>query len=361
MKQIAKQLKQAGQTEQEMDRAGHLDMPLNTFSHKPYAPMFDEDVPKDHRFGFAALVGRPNVGKSTLLNAILDEKLAIVSPKPQTTRTRIQGIVSTAKSQVVWVDTPGRCQPGNALRASMRGVGEQAASDADLRVVLVEIPRSVGHVDAADLGADAMPSIDPADLEVLRMAQKSKGPLIVALTKVDRLADKRLLLPWIQAFSKAYGAECVVPISGKTGENIEALQTEVTLRLPLGRAMFPQDVHTDQAERVLCSEWVREQILLRLQQEVPHGVAVVIESFADGRGPDGDGMCRIEGKIVVERDSQKGIVVGKKGEMIKAISTAARYGIESLLDCPVYLRLAVRVDRDWTRKGSSLAQYGLQA
>jgi len=314
------------------------------------------------RSGFVALVGRPNVGKSTLLNRVLGEKVAIVSPKPQTTRTRIHGIHNSDSAQVVFVDTPGLCRQSTPLHRAMRRIAGAAALDADITLLMVD-PQ----------GAD-QPRLEREDRELLQAARRGSGKVLLALNKVDRIKPKQLLLPWIDFLQKEEGVQAVVPISARSGDGIDGLLAALEEMLPEGVPVFPQDLHTDQAERFLCEELVREQLLLQTHQEVPHGVAVEIESFEDlrpseppeGEAGEGDGaqeqdpgMCRIEGRIYVERNSHKGIVVGKGGARIKAVSTAAREEMEELLGCKVFLRLTVHVERDWTRSERGVRRFGL--
>lgn len=288
-----------------------------------------------HRSGFVALVGRPNVGKSTLVNKLLGQKISIVTPKPQTTRTRIQGILTLPEVQIVLVDTPGLGGGKGALRTSMQRLAGDAATDSDVALVVVEID---GHE----------PRLTEDDQLVLKNARKSRGKIVVAINKVDKIKDKGVLLPWIAKLSEELGDSPLIPISARTGDGLDVLVKELTNLMPEGPDLFPADVVTDQAERVLAGELVREQLLLRTQAEVPHSAAVVIETFEDERDAKGAGLCRLEGRIYVERESQKAIVVGKSGHQIKDISTAARKSIEDMLGCKVFLRLTVHVDPDWT-------------
>jgi GTPase len=292
--------------------------------------------------GFVALVGRPNVGKSTLVNALVGQKVAIVSPKPQTTRNRLRAIINRDNAQVVLVDTPGLTEGGDALRRMLKRVTGLAARDADIGLAMLEIK-----------GRE--PELDAIDRQVLELAKQHQ--MVVAINKVDRLPQKELLLPWMAALHEACGGAAVVPISAKTGDGLEPLLAELIARLPEGPPLFPPEMVTDEAERVLVAELVREQILYKTHEEVPHAAAVIIETFEDERDQKG-GICRLEGKIYVERDSQKGILVGAKGQMIKAISEAARREIEALLGSRVFLRLTVHVDRDWRKHERSVSRLG---
>jgi GTP-binding protein Era len=299
------------------------------------------------RCGFVALVGRPNVGKSTLLNTFLGSKVAIVTPKPQTTRTRIQGIVTTDAAQVIFVDTPGFCRDGGPMAKALRQTAGSAAADADLNVLVIEV-------------RGATPEFSDADEEVFKAVRRAHNRCIVAINKTDAMPRKETLLPWMAAITQRF-ADCpVLPISARTGEGLDALWETIVAQLPEGPMLYPEDAHTDQAERVICSEMVREQLLLQTQQEVPHGAAVTIESFEDSRESPAP-ICRIEARIYVERESQKPIVIGRGGRQIKAIGQAARRHMERMLGCQVYLGLTVHVDKQWTAEPAALRRYGLMA
>lgn len=299
------------------------------------------------RCGFAALVGRPNVGKSTLLNRILGSKVAIVTPKPQTTRTRIQGVTSEDGAQIIWVDTPGFCRDGGPMAKALRQTAGSAAADADVNVLVVEV-------------RGTEPVFSDADEEVFKAVRRAHSRLIVAINKVDAMGQKETLLPWMAAFQTKFEGMPIYPISARTGEGLEALLAGVEALLPEGPFLYPDDMHTDQAERVICAEMVREQLLLQTQQEVPHGSAVTIESFEDLRESSAP-LCRIEARIYVERESQKPIVIGRGGHQIKAIGQAARHQMERMLGSQVYLGLSVHVDKQWTADTRALRRYGLLA
>ena len=309
--------------------------------------MAAELAPKQisYRAGFGALLGRPNVGKSTLVNRIVGSKIAIVSPKPQTTRGRILGLYHEPNAQLILVDTPGVSAGVAALPKALRKMARAAACDADVMVLMV----------AVRAGECRLTEEDEA---VLSLARRSPASRIIALNKVDLMADKRKLLPWIAAWSSAHPSEAIVPISARTGEGVDTLRQLMVDRLPEGPALFPTDQHTDQAERALCQELIREQLLMQLAEEVPHSAAVVIEEFEDDRDSQRP-ICRLYGRIIVERDGQKAIVIGHKGGQLKAISTAARHQIEELLGADVFLRLHVTVDPKWTSKADALRGYGI--
>lgn len=307
--------------------------------------MTTSESSQTQRAGFVALVGLPNVGKSTLVNALTGQKVAIVSPKPQTTRTRITAIVTSPAAQVVLVDTPGLTGGGDALRRAMRRITQSTAATADLALVVVE-------------ATEDAPALSEAERDVIAAARLGSGHIVVALNKVDRVRNKAALLPWIEVFARLEGVDVVVPISATRKDGLDALMAELESRLPVSPRLFPEDMVTDQAERVLCAELVREQLLLQTRQEVPHSAAVVIEVFEDGREGSEGGTCHIEGRIIVEREAQKGIVVGKGGQRIKSLSEKARMGIEELLACRVYLRLTVHVDKNWRDSERALQRLG---
>jgi GTP-binding protein Era len=307
--------------------------------------MSEETIAENFRSGFVAIIGRPNVGKSTLLNKLLQAKVSIVSPKPQTTRTRIHGIVNEPNAQLVLIDTPGFCKVRGPLTRALRHVAGAAPGDADMTLVLAEM-----RGDNAE--------ITDADREVLEAASRTPGQVILAINKIDLLPQKESLLPWMAAFAQAYSLAAVIPISAKTGDGLDELREELISRLPEGPALFPRDLHTDQAERFICAELVREQLLMQTQEEVPHSAAITVEAFEDGRETDAN-LVRITARIYVERDSQKAIVIGRGGQQIKAIGQAARKRIEDLLGSRVFLGLTVHVDKQWTQNERALKRYGL--
>ena len=305
------------------------------------------------RSGFIAIIGRPNVGKSTLLNVLLGTKVSIVSPKPQTTRTRIHGILNRPEAQLILVDTPGFGPSGakansNLFRRALNHVAGTAAADADVRLVVADIK----HSDE--------PEISDADRDVLQVARQTPGQLLLAINKIDLLPRKEVLLPWMAAYARDYDLAAVIPISARHADGLEALEEELTSLLPESPPLFPVDMHTDQAERFICQELIREQLLFQTHEEVPHSAAVTIEEFEDARR-DGQAapLCRIMARIYVERESQKAIVIGKGGRQIKAIGQAARACIEDLLESKVFLQLTVHVDKQWTSNERALKRYGI--
>jgi GTP-binding protein Era len=298
------------------------------------------------RCGFVAILGRPNVGKSTLINALLGEKVAIVSGKPQTTRSRIQGILNRPDAQIIFIDTPGMTALGSAIHQLLRRVIRQAASSADINLLMV-------------VAREGPPVLDPLDEQLIGSARKDGRQIVVALNKIDQIRRKAELLPWIDFYAKATGAKAVVPISALQSDGLERLVAAIVSLLPEGPTLFPAEMVTDQAERFMASELVREQVLAQTHEEVPHSVAVQIDEFVDDRTDQAKPRCHLTGRLIVERESQKAILVGKRGSRIKGISTAARKQIEELLGCSVFLRLTVAVDPNWTRDHRSVERYGI--
>ncbi len=300
--------------------------------------------------GFVAIAGRPNVGKSTLLNRVLGEKVAIVSPKPQTTRTRLAGILNREDAQLVLVDTPGIHRPRGRLNEFMVRTALAAIGDVDLVLVLVEAARP-----------------HPDDRLVLESLGATAKPKVLVVNKIDRIRDKGELLPLLDELSTLGDFEAVVPVSALTGENVDHLVEVLLERLPEGPRYFPPDMLTDQSERELAAELIREQIIVHTEQELPYTTAVQIESWEEvppeterpaEPGAPARRLVRIAATIHVERESQKAIVIGKGGQRLKAIGTAARAGLERLLGCQVFLSLFVRVQRNWTRDPRRLRELG---
>jgi GTPase len=310
-----------------------------------------------HRSGFAALIGRPNVGKSTLLNRLIGEKVAIVSPKPQTTRNRIMGVVTRPEGQVAFLDTPGIHKSRGELNRYMVDVALQAASEVDLILFLIEVPPH----------ASETPTVDPQNREILGKLSAFGKPTFLVINKVDAYA-RALLLPLIDIYKHEAPFAEVVPISARTGEGVDGLFAAVLSHLPEAPAMYDAEVFTDQAERQLVAEYIREQILRHTRQEVPYSTAVVIDQFDEAeREPRGEpkpgqlaGLVRIMATIHVERDSQKAILIGKKGQMLKTVGTEARKQVERLLGAHVYLDLRVRVEPRWSERRDGLRKLGYE-
>lgn len=293
-----------------------------------------------YRSGYVALIGRPNAGKSTLLNHLVGEKIAAVSNKPQTTRHKIQGIVTLEDGQIVFVDTPGVHKPGFLLNRRMMA----AVHDAILSVDVVVLMR------------DASVSTGNGDKFVLDLVKQSGKKAILALNKIDKVKDKTALFPLIEFYSKEYEFAEIVPVSALKGEAIENLLRQIVKHLPDGDPIFAEDELTDQSVRTLVAEMVREKILESTGEEIPYVTAVVTEKF-DESNPN---MPKIFCAIYVERTSQKKIVIGKGGARIRDVGTKARHDIEKLLGKKVYLQLFVKVVADWRNQERSLNEIGIK-
>lgn len=297
-------------------------------------------TPPGHRSGFVALVGRPNAGKSTLLNQILGQKVAIVSEKPQTTRTRILGIKTTPDAQILLVDTPGIHQARDTLNKRMVAVAEQALAGADVVLWIVDATR----------GSEAL------DPPMLRLVANAPGRCCVALNKIDLVA-KPALLPLMAELATALPKSDVVPISASTGENVDRLIEVLRAALPEGPRYYDEDEITDQTERMLAQEIVREKVLDQTRHEVPYSTAITIDAFEE-RGGRGN-LVVIKATINVARDSQKAILIGRGGSRLKSIGKAARLELEKVLGRRVFLELFVRVQEEWNSDLRRIREFGL--
>lgn len=292
---------------------------------------------KQGKSGYVAIVGRPNVGKSTLLNRILGQKISITSRKPQTTRHQILGVKTVADSQVIYVDTPGlHKDKKHALNRYMNRAASSALRDVDLVVFVIE---RTAWTDEDEL--------------VLEKIKQIQCPVILALNKVDQVADKDKLLPWIQQLSSKMSFAEILPIAALNGDNVEALEKEIAKRLSEGTHYFPEDQVTDRSERFMAAELVREKIMRRLGDEIPYQVAVEIEEFKRDKK-----LVTIRALILVEREGQKKIIIGKKGVQIKAIGRDARLDMEKLFDSKVMLTLWIKVKSGWSDSDRALRSLG---
>ncbi len=294
----------------------------------------------DYKSGYVALIGRPNAGKSTLLNRLVGEKIAAVSNKPQTTRHRIQGIVTRDDGQIVFVDTPGVHKPGHLLNRRMMAAVHDAILSVDLLVLMRDASVSTGN----------------GDRFVLELVKQSEKPAILVLNKVDKIKEKGNLLPLIELYSNEYGFAEIIPVSALKGEAIDTLLDQIVKHLPTGEAIFSEDEMTDQPLRSIVSELVREKILQTTGEEIPYVTAVITEVF-DETDPE---LTTIFCAIYVERASQKKIVIGKMGARIKDIGTKARHDIENLLGKKVFLKLFVKVVEDWRNRERDLDEIGIR-
>ncbi|MFN0085627.1 MAG: GTPase Era [Blastocatellia bacterium] len=292
-----------------------------------------------HKSGFAALIGRPNAGKSTLLNALVGEHIAAVSAKPQTTRTRIKGIVTRPEGQIVFLDTPGVHKPGYALNRRMMGLVADALQQVDLILLM----------------RDATETLGAGDRFTLDLIKQAGKPAFLLLNKIDLLKDKSRLLPLIQHYTGEFDFAEVLPISARKGDNQELLVKRILETLPPGERLFDEESFTDELERNIVAELVREKILERTKQELPFATAVRTELWEE----TGD-ATEIHCVIYVERDSQKPIIIGRAGQMLKEIGTEARRDIERMLDRHVRLNLFVRVQDDWRNDPRTLDELGIE-
>ncbi len=300
--------------------------------------LLDEELPADHRSGFVALLGKPNVGKSTLLNAWLGFTIVAVSPKPQTTRNRLLGILTRPDAQAVFVDTPGIHLPRNKLGDYMVSEAKRAIPDADLLLFVVDVSQ--------------MPN--RADREIARLIhQRSRAPALLVLNKTDLVSTKKFETR--RAAYQALGPfDAAMGVSALRGDNRDALLEAVVARLPFGPRYYPEDQVTDQQERFIASELIREQLMRLLEHEVPYALAVVVQEFRERA----NGLIYISANIYTEKDSQKGIVIGHKGSMLKSVGRQAREALERFFERRVYLELWVKVRKNWRRDARYLRQLG---
>jgi GTP-binding protein Era len=295
---------------------------------------------ENYRSCYVGLIGRPNAGKSTLINHQVVDKIAAVSNKPQTTRHKIQGIVTSEEGQIVFVDTPGVHKPGYLLNRRMMAAVHDAILSVDVVVLLRDASVSTGN----------------GDKFVLDLVKQSNKPSVLVLNKIDKLKDKSALLPLIESYAQEYDFAEIVPISALKGEAIDNLLRQITKHLPEGEPIFEQDELTDQSMRTIVAEMVREKILETTGEEIPYVTAVVTEKY-DETDP---GLTRIYCAIYVERSSQKAIIIGKQGAKLKQIGTRARMDMEKLLGTRVYLQLFVKVVEDWRNSERELNEIGIQ-
>ena len=292
------------------------------------------------RCGYVAVVGRPNVGKSTLINALVGEKISIVTAKPQTTRHRILAVLTTTQSQLIFVDTPGlHRKAGKAMNRMMNRAAVNALADADVVLFVTEAERWFEE-----------------DSDVLRKLRSVTAPVVAVLNKVDLVRPKEKLLRTIAAMAERYDFKDIVPTSAKKGDNLDKLLSMLPAYLPESPALFPEHMRTDRSEEFYAAEVIREKLTLSLHQEVPYGLTVQIENFAR----DAAGVT-IDAIVWVERDSQKGIVVGKGGSVLKRVGTAARVELKEYFDCPVHLELWVKVKDNWADSEADLLRLGYES
>lgn len=294
---------------------------------------------KNFKSGFVSIIGRPNVGKSTLLNQVVGQKVAIMSDKPQTTRNKIHGVYTTEASQIVFLDTPGIHKPQSKLGDYMMKVAESTFREVDAILFLVDVVDGIGG----------------GDRYIMDQLHDVKTPVILVLNKIDQVHPETLL-PVIEKYSKLYDFAEIIPISARNGNNVTTLLEQTMKYLSEGPQYYPADQITDHPEQFVCAELIREKILHLTREEIPHSIAVAIEDMK----VEPNGIVHISAIIFVERDSQKGIIIGKKGDLLKEIGKRARHDIESLLGSKIFLELWVKVQKDWRNHERVLRELGFR-
>ncbi len=299
--------------------------------------MTEPNFQSAHKAGYIALIGKPNVGKSTLMNALLGQKLSIVTAKPQTTRHRILGILNEKNCQMIFLDTPGLLEPRYKLQDKMVKAAQRAMAEADILLMMVEPVERVAELVE----------------KVLISLQKTQKPILLVINKIDTI-EKNKLLPIMEMYVSSYKLNKIFPISALKKEGLEELKNELLQSLPAGPALYPDDVITEHPERFFVAEIIREKIFLNYGKEIPYSTTVVVEEFKERAGK----KDFIRANIVVEKNSQKGILIGKKGAALKKIGLQAREEIEQFIGRPVYLELFVKVREKWRQKEALLQEYG---
>jgi GTPase len=295
-------------------------------------------VSSEFRAGYVAIVGEPNVGKSTLMNALLNQKISIVTPKPQTTRQRVLGILSTDEAQIVFLDTPGLIKPKYLLHERMLSSAESALNDADIILIMTEASRGA-HL--------------PREVEQLAIQKYPTKPILLVINKVDSVY-KPSILPAMDEFSRRTEFKEVIPISALQRDNLDDLLKTLVKYLPVHEPFYPTDIVSDSTERFFVSEFIREKVFEQFQEEIPYSTAVEIREYRERE----EGKTYINADIVVERESQKGILIGAKGEALKKVGQAARQAIEEFLEHEVFLELRVKVKEHWREREALLNSYG---
>lgn len=291
---------------------------------------------ENFKSGFVTLIGRPNVGKSTLMNHLIGQKIAITSNKPQTTRNRIQTVLTTEEGQIVFVDTPGIHKAKNKLGEYMVNIAERSLNEVDVVLWLVEPSNFIGA----------------GEKHIIEQLKKVKTPVILVINKVD-MVKKEEVLTFIDAYRKECDFAEIVPVSARRGDNTDELVNVIMKYLPYGPQFYDEDTITDQPERQIVAEIIREKALHSLNEEIPHGIAVAIDQMKMNHK-----VCHIDATIICERDSHKGIIIGKQGSMLKKIGSTARFEIERLLDCKVNLKLWVKVQKNWRDSDYMMKNFG---
>lgn len=291
--------------------------------------------------GYIAIIGRPNVGKSTLMNRLIGQKIAITSKRPQTTRNRIQTVYTDERGQLIFLDTPGINKAKNKLGEYMLSAALSSIADADAVMWIVEPTDYIGK----------------GEQYIIEELKKSNLPVILAMNKTDTVT-KEELIKHVETYSKVLDFAEIVPVSAMTGDNVGVLLEQLFKYMPYGPMFFDEDTLTDQPVKQIAAEIIREKALQLLSDEVPHGIAVVVDKFRERKKADGSSLIDIEASIICERESHKGIIIGKGGEMLKKIGSAARYEIERLVDSKIALKLWVKVKKDWRDSDTQLKNFG---
>lgn len=295
----------------------------------------------DKRSGYVAIIGRPNVGKSTLMNRIIGQKIAIQSNKPQTTRNKIQTVYTDDRGQLIFLDTPGINKAKNKLGDYMLDVALSSIKDADVILWLVEPSDYIGR----------------GEKYIISELEKLNQPVILAMNKIDTVS-KEELIGFVDTYSKAFHFDEIVPVSAAKNDNVDTLVAEIFKYMPYGPMFYDEETLTDQTLKQISAEIIREKALKLLQDEVPHGIAVVIDKYKERTNRNGEPVVDIEATIVCEKDSHKGIIIGRNGEMLKKIGSAARYEIEEMTESKVGLKLWVKVNKEWRNSESKIKNYG---
>ncbi|MGE7675874.1 GTPase Era [Lysinibacillus sp. NPDC094403] len=294
-----------------------------------------------YKSGFISIIGRPNVGKSTFLNRVIGQKIAIMSDKPQTTRNKVQGVLTTNDSQMIFIDTPGIHKPKHKLGDFMLKVSKNTLREVDVIMFMVNAEQKLGK----------------GDEFILEMLAGNPTPVFLVINKIDQIHPDELI-GIIESYKERYDFAEIVPISALQGNNVENLLTTLAKYLPEGPQYYPADQVTDHPERFIISELIREKVLHLTREEIPHSIAVVIDKIR--RDEENEDKIRVAATIIVERDSQKGIVIGKRGALLKEVGIRARKDIEMLLGSKVYLELWVKVQKDWRNKSTHLRDFGFR-
>lgn len=302
--------------------------------------MNNEERNQTHKSGFISIIGRPNVGKSTFLNRVIGQKIAIMSDKPQTTRNKVQGVLTTDDAQLIFIDTPGIHKPKHKLGDFMMKVAQNTLKEVDIVLFMVNAEEGYGR----------------GEEFIIEKFKSVKTPIFLVINKIDQIHPEKLITI-IDSYKEKHEFAEVVPISALEGNNVETLLTQIKKYLPEGPQFYPADQVTDHPERFIVSELIREKALHLTREEIPHSLAVVIEKMERLENKD---VVHVMATVIVERDSQKGIIIGKQGSMLKEIGKRARIDIENLLGSKVFLELWVKVQKDWRNKMTQLRDFGFR-